>query len=82
MVEVVGNTGLRRTRLRPPATSRHLLWDLSDRTRPRQLGRPLAGHTNFVQAVALSPPGAVLAAGGWDRTIRLWHVPDPTAGGR
>ena len=53
-----------------------LLWDLTDLTRPRQLGDPLTGHTDAVDAVVFAPDGRTLAASG-DRTVLLWDVADP-----
>ncbi len=41
----------------------------------RQVAR-LEGHPNHVQSVALSPDGAVLAAGGAEGTVLLWGIPD------
>jgi WD40 repeat protein len=36
--------------------------------------RTLAGHKDWVYAVAFSPDGKTLASGSYDRTIRLWNV--------
>jgi WD40 repeat protein len=51
-----------------------LVWDLLDW---RRLGRPLAGHTQGTQAVAVTEvdgrPVAV-TGGGWDGTVRLWDL--------
>jgi WD40 repeat protein len=51
-----------------------LVWDLLDW---RLLGRPLAGHTQGTQAVAVTDvdgrPVAV-TGGGWDGTVRLWDL--------
>ncbi|MFD9903504.1 AAA family ATPase [Streptomyces sp. NPDC059063] len=50
-----------------------LLWDTTNRTRPRRVAR-LTGHHAPVRAVAFAPGGALLATGGEDRTIILWDV--------
>ena len=51
-----------------------ILWDLSDRDRPRQLGQSLTGHTNAVYGVAFAPDGRTLATVSDDQTATLWDL--------
>src|SRR5690606_8688275 len=52
------------------------LWDVTDRTQPRQLG-PLAGPHNYVLNVAFSRDSRTVAASGGDGTLWLWDIADP-----
>ena len=49
-----------------------LLWQVSDGS----LLQNLEGHNYWVQSVAFSPDGKILASGSYDGTIALWQVAD------
>ncbi|MGV9747845.1 nSTAND1 domain-containing NTPase [Rhodococcus zopfii] len=52
------------------------LWDLTDRSDPKQIGRPLTEMLDYMASVSFSPDGGRLAAGGGDGTVVIWDVTD------
>ncbi len=69
-----GNSGLLATASQDHTT---ILWDIRDHAHPRRLAT-VGGHTDRVEAVALSPDGDTLATGGTDKAVIIWNVTDPT----
>ena len=40
----------------------------------QRLGQPLSGHSDWVNALAFSPDGGMLASGSSDGTLILWEA--------
>jgi WD40 repeat protein len=53
-----------------------VLWDVSDRAQPRQLGQPLVGYRDWVTSLAFAPDSRTLATGNGVEEGRLWDVSD------
>ena len=39
-----------------------------------ELARTLEGHSHYVNGIAFSPDGSLLASGSHDRTVAIWDV--------
>jgi serine/threonine protein kinase/WD40 repeat protein len=53
------------------------LWDVSDPTHGKSMGRPLRGHTNEVWRLALLPGAKSLVTGAKDGSVFLWDISRP-----
>ncbi|KAJ7660607.1 WD40-repeat-containing domain protein [Mycena rosella] len=47
------------------------MWDVRTGT---AVGKPLEGHTNYVQSIAFSPNGKLIVSGSNDNTVRIWDA--------
>jgi WD40 repeat protein len=53
-----------------------ILWDLTDRAKPRRLSQPLTSATDVVMSVAFSPDGHTVATAHPNGTFTLWDLTD------
>jgi WD40 repeat protein len=51
------------------------LWDISDRSQPRQIGQDLVGHKSWVRSLVFHPSLPLLFSGSQDSQIGRWHWP-------
>jgi WD40 repeat protein len=51
------------------------LWDISDRSQPRQIGQDLVGHESWVRSLVFHPTLPLLFSGSQDSQIGRWHWP-------
>ncbi|MFF5284866.1 AAA family ATPase [Streptomyces sp. NPDC013171] len=54
------------------------LWDVTDPSRPRQLGQALLGHEHEVGGAVMSPAGDLLVTSDFQGTAILWNLKDRT----
>lgn len=51
-----------------------IVYDVTDRARPRLIGQPLTDHTNAVSSVRFASDGKTLATGSDDNSVILWDM--------